>query len=227
MKRVLFAIFAHPDDESFGPSGTLTKLVRDGWDVHVICVTDGGNNDPTNKTTIIRKNELQAASDLMGVHSTRMIGFSDGTLCNQNYHEVALSIKSHILECLDQNAKTDAEISFMTFERHGLTGHLDHIAVSFVVTHLYTTMQDWASEVSCGWLKYFCLCNEQKAEDISYFVYSPRGYKEEDIDETVDVSDIIELKKRIIMSHSSQEDAKRMLSLGDHLLSREHFMHYK
>ena len=41
MKKVIFGIFAHPDDESFGPSGTLLKLRRSGYDLHLIVLTDG------------------------------------------------------------------------------------------------------------------------------------------------------------------------------------------
>ena len=44
----LLGIFAHPDDESFGPGGTLAKYVAEGIDVHVCIATDGaaGSCDP-------------------------------------------------------------------------------------------------------------------------------------------------------------------------------------
>ena len=227
MKRVLFAIYAHPDDESFGPSGTLALLAQAGWEVHIICVTDGSNNDTTLRTKNLREKELLAASALIGAASTTTLGFSDGCLCNQNYAAIASSIKSTIKQYLHQATEPPESVSFMTFERHGLTGHLDHIAVSMIVTHLYTSMPKWLPHHESGWLKYFCFCDEQKAEDRSYFVYSPRGYREEDVDETVSVHDVIELKKKIILTHASQKDAKKMIALGDHLLSREHFIHYK
>ena len=40
-KRSLLGIFAHPDDETFGPGGTLAKYAREGVDVHVAIATDG------------------------------------------------------------------------------------------------------------------------------------------------------------------------------------------
>ena len=40
-KPVLLGIFAHPDDESFGPGGTLARYAAEGAEVHVIIATDG------------------------------------------------------------------------------------------------------------------------------------------------------------------------------------------
>ncbi|MCB0024964.1 MAG: PIG-L family deacetylase, partial [Caldilinea sp.] len=40
-QRTLLGVFAHPDDESFGPGGTLARYAREGVDVHVIIATDG------------------------------------------------------------------------------------------------------------------------------------------------------------------------------------------
>ena len=39
--RTLLAVFAHPDDESFGPGGTLARYAAEGVDVWLVCGTDG------------------------------------------------------------------------------------------------------------------------------------------------------------------------------------------
>ena len=36
MKKIIFGIFAHPDDEAFGPSGTLLLETRSGTELHLI-----------------------------------------------------------------------------------------------------------------------------------------------------------------------------------------------
>lgn len=40
-QRVMLAVFAHPDDESFGPGATLAKYARAGVAVHYLCGTRG------------------------------------------------------------------------------------------------------------------------------------------------------------------------------------------
>ena len=40
-RRALLAVFAHPDDESFGPGGTLAKYAAEGVEVWLVCATDG------------------------------------------------------------------------------------------------------------------------------------------------------------------------------------------
>ena len=39
--RVLLAVLAHPDDESFGMGGTLALYASRGVDVHLVCATRG------------------------------------------------------------------------------------------------------------------------------------------------------------------------------------------
>ena len=46
--RTILAIFAHPDDESFGIGATLAKYAHEGAAVHYLCGTRGesGTVDP-------------------------------------------------------------------------------------------------------------------------------------------------------------------------------------
>ncbi|MRR30769.1 GlcNAc-PI de-N-acetylase, partial [bacterium] len=40
-KKVLLAVLAHPDDETFGMGGTLAYYSRHGVDVYLVCATRG------------------------------------------------------------------------------------------------------------------------------------------------------------------------------------------
>jgi LmbE family N-acetylglucosaminyl deacetylase len=73
-KRTLLAVFAHPDDESFGPGGTLARYAVEGMDVHLVCATNGkvgvmgkesmaGYCDPADR----RIAELRCAASQLGL----------------------------------------------------------------------------------------------------------------------------------------------------------------
>jgi LmbE family N-acetylglucosaminyl deacetylase len=73
MTRRLLGVFAHPDDESFGPAGTLAVHSAAGIDVHVAIMTDGAAGTPAagfpegEELARIRSRELQAAAAELGV----------------------------------------------------------------------------------------------------------------------------------------------------------------
>jgi len=87
MKRPsLVAIFAHPDDEAFGPAGTIAKYAQD-HEIYLICATRGeaGENfldDTTRSIGEIREQELRASAKLLGVKQVFLLDYEDGSLCN-------------------------------------------------------------------------------------------------------------------------------------------------
>jgi mycothiol S-conjugate amidase len=73
MKRTLLAVLAHPDDESFGPGGTLAKYAAEGVDVHICITTDGvagsveaGYEEATKDLVKVRAQELEQAVSILG-----------------------------------------------------------------------------------------------------------------------------------------------------------------
>ena len=73
MKKVLLAVLAHPDDESFGPGGTLAKYAAEGVDVHICITTDGaagsveaGFEEARNELVAVRAQELDRAISVLG-----------------------------------------------------------------------------------------------------------------------------------------------------------------
>jgi LmbE family N-acetylglucosaminyl deacetylase len=83
MKPTLLAVLAHPDDESFGIGGTLTRYAHEGVDVHIAIATDGvagsvaeGYEESLASLVEVRTKELTAAVDVLGGH-LHMLGFRD------------------------------------------------------------------------------------------------------------------------------------------------------
>ncbi|MBK3495705.1 bacillithiol biosynthesis deacetylase BshB2 [Viridibacillus sp. YIM B01967] len=87
-ERHVLVVFPHPDDEAFGVSGTISTYVNQGTPVTYACLTLGemGRNlgNPAFATReslpLVRKKELQAACDAMGVTDLRMMGLRDKTV---------------------------------------------------------------------------------------------------------------------------------------------------
>lgn len=85
--RVL-VVLPHPDDESFGVSGSLAKYVKNGSQVTYACLTLGqmarnmGSPLFANRITLpeIRKEELAQSCRAIGIQDLRMLGFHDKTI---------------------------------------------------------------------------------------------------------------------------------------------------
>lgn len=98
-KRVLLAVFAHPDDESFGPGGTLAKYAREGADVWLVCGTDGnaGTVDAAmlegyKSTSQLRAAELCCAAQTLGLAGIDWLAYRDSGMrgAPENEHPQSL-----------------------------------------------------------------------------------------------------------------------------------------
>lgn len=218
MKKILFGIFAHPDDEAFGPSATFLREVVAGAELHLICATageSGANPDGVADLGATRKKEWQAAAQAMGAVSATMLDFADGSLCNNTYHTLADSIEERIRQAC--SGDEPAELCLTTFNTDGLTGHLDHIAVSYITTHVFYRLK--AKPPACITIKelaYYCLSKNQAPEArLDYFVYWPAGHDTPYITRQVDVSELVAQKFAIMRLHKSQRaDCEAAISQG-------------
>ncbi len=227
MKRVTVGIFAHPDDESFGPSGTLLTMVRNGIEVHLLLITDGEAGTNTNNTPDLGKlrlDEWSRATELIGATSTAALHFPDGELSHSMHIAIGAALHAEMHRILENYAEP-IELSIMTFDLLGLTGHLDHIAAGYLATHqFYSLKYDTPANVTMGELWYFCLSQEQAPNKEWTDYYVPIGRDNDFINRVVDVSEVLERKVAVMDAHVSQAaDAATQKQLGTELLSREHF----
>jgi LmbE family N-acetylglucosaminyl deacetylase len=215
MKTIL-GIFAHPDDESFGPGGTLAKLAKDN-DVHIICVTggDAGQNhrESTTKTLEdIRNDELKNASKILGIKKRYCLKYKDGTLSNNLYHEIAAKIEEIV-----QKLKPD---TLITFEPKGVSGHIDHIAVCMVTTYVFKK-NPWIKT-----LMYYCIRDTRREKYLDdYFIYFPEGYPMSQIDKEVNIEKTFQQKIDAIKCHKSQKkDVDQIIKSLLKMPPREYFL---
>ena len=124
--HALLAVFAHPDDETFGPGPTLARYADAGLDVHLVCATGGeaakhraGHADP-GRLRRHREDELREACLVLGVHSLELLRERDGTLRPDDpagAAQVAAAIR---------RTRPNA---IVTFGPDGISGHSDHRAI--------------------------------------------------------------------------------------------------
>jgi LmbE family N-acetylglucosaminyl deacetylase len=215
-KKVV-CVFAHPDDEAFGPAGTIAYLSKKS-EVHLVCVTCGDSEKRFSLSGLdgeklrgIRENELKESASILGVKSITLLGFKDGALCNNNYHSVAEKIKLVL-----DDIKPD---TLLTFNTDGVSGHLDHIAVAMEVTYLFEKLKYVKN------LIYFVQDAEtKKIIKSKYFVYFPQGFKRNDVDWVHDVSEFYKTKISAMKAHKSQlKDYILFKSLFGKLMKTEMF----
>lgn len=208
--KPLVCVFAHPDDEAMGPGGTIAKFAKER-EVFLVCATSGNSLKEPNSGELarVREKELQDSARILGIKKVDFLGFNDGELNNNLYHQLANRITERV-----EDYQPD---TLLTFETTGVTGHLDHIAVALATSFVFQKL-DYIKK-----LLYYCQSKEQ-AESLAkaYFIFVPKGYSASEVDETIDISSVLEQKKQAIAVHRSQvEDVERNLNLLDKLAENQ------
>lgn len=140
MSKTLLAIFAHPDDESFGPGGTLAKYGAEGVAVHLICATRGeaGESDAADlgecdDLACRREQELRCAADILGLSEVHLLGYRDsgmaGSLANQHPRALTQANPDVLVEQVADLMRRLRPQVALTFDPFGGYGHPDHIAM--------------------------------------------------------------------------------------------------
>jgi LmbE family N-acetylglucosaminyl deacetylase len=126
----LMAVLAHPDDETLGFGGTLARYATEGVRTSVITATRGehgwsgpaGSHPGPDAVAELRRRELCAAAEALGVHALYPLAHEDGTLERVDPPSVAAEIAALI--------RREQPQVLLTFDPCGDYGHPDHIAVS-------------------------------------------------------------------------------------------------
>lgn len=209
-RNSIVAVFAHPDDEAFGPAGTIAKFSQT-HDVYVLCATRGEAGGNHKRLAEIRSSELLKSAKILGVRDVYFLGFVDGTLSNSLYH--------HLASKIEQKLKLFKPQTLITFEPRGISGHIDHIVVSMVTSYVFEKLPFVKT------LLQYCITQNLRRKVTSYFIYFPKGYKKSQIDLTVNVEDQWHLKVKAMMVHKSQgADAQRVLKMREGLPKEEYFL---
>lgn len=211
----LVCVFAHPDDEAFGPGGTIAKLSKK-FNIYLLCATKGDVGQKSSKVknrsklSTIRSNELRKSAKILGIKKVYFLGFKDGTLSNNFYHKLANKVQKKLKELKPE--------ILITYEPQGVSGHIDHITVSMVIMFVAQKLK-FVKEV---WQ--FCR-SDKFPKRLNYFIYFPPGYKRSEIDKVINTKDVWNTKVKAMMCHTSQTaDIERILKIQKGMPKEEYFL---
>lgn len=190
-RRVL-CVFAHPDDESFGPGGTIALWARQGTQVHLLCATRGenGHSPHPEETARIRTKELKKSAEILGIQSVEFLDFKDGHIGNSDLLKLEADITRRI--------RSFSPDVILTFNLNGVSGHLDHVAVASAVT------QSFKKTKIAKLLYYFTVPKAISRLNADYFIHFPDGPDPSEMDEIIDVSSVWDIRIRAMDQHQSQ-----------------------
>lgn len=137
--RRLLAVFAHPDDETFGTGGTLAHYARQGVEVYLICATRGEVGEaPADlkgfaSTAEMREDELRCAAGILGLKDVYFLGYRDsgmpGSADNAHPRALAAQPTEQVAREVARYMREIRPQVVITFDPIGGYRHPDHIAI--------------------------------------------------------------------------------------------------
>lgn len=217
-EKSVLAVFAHPDDESYRPGGTLAILARRGVRVQLLtatCGQAGSRGEPPlcapEELPTLRERELRCACAALGIAPPILLDYEDGRLAEADPETIVADILAVIADLRPQ--------VMLTFGPDGLSGHPDHIAIGKFTAEAYRR--------TAGVSALYTLAVPQSlatALDMHYIHALPDSA----ITLSVDVSEVWEMKLKAIHCHASQLHTspitREPLSRQHLFLGREHFV---
>ena len=234
LQKRLLAVFAHPDDETFGTGSTLARYVDEGVDIIVVCATQGeaGEMESGSSTTpetlgTVRVAELRAALNVLGVQSLVLLGYRDsgmaGSEDNNNPSALINVPVTEVVERLVRVIRKYRPDVVVTMDPSGGYGHPDHIRVAELTTQAFKAAGDL----------FFTSCNSEepwspsklyyhvfpRSQMVRWFKYIQETYPssdmaqldpntigvlDEDITTVLDVSHYVDARIQAAEQHRSQ-----------------------
>ena len=131
-RRVILGIFAHPDDESMGPGGSLAKYAAAGHRVAFVTATDGGAgrlfvDRPADNAALreMRRRETEEAARILGIGFLGFLGWQDGHLEQASILDIETALARII--------RSETPDVIVTFHGSGISHHPDHRVLALAV----------------------------------------------------------------------------------------------
>lgn len=224
--KVVLGVGAHPDDMDFTSSGTIAKMVEEGWDAYYLICTDGSRGSRLHHTTheelaITRRNEQKEASDILGLKDIFFLDYCDTQLmCDPSLKEqivrVIRKVKPSIVITMDPtfhfaaNSPWKRDVAFVNHTDHRAAG----LATMDAVFPLARDLLSFPEHTEEG-------LEPHKVDELWFTSF---GKKEH----IVDITGTFEKKVGALSAHKSQFDdlqklREEVVSHGHHFAAGEDF----
>jgi LmbE family N-acetylglucosaminyl deacetylase len=226
---ILF-ILAHPDDESFGYGGLMAWAHQRGLRVGLVCATRGEAgeiSDPSLGTAevlgAVRERELRTAMDIAGVEPVRLLSYRDsgmiGTIENDDPRSLIRAPRVALLADVVYQIRELKPATVITFGPDGVYGHPDHVRIGEIATEAVDVAgTDDLPFLGRSWqvsrLYHFAVATEDLIEArrqasglfgrVTEEQLAQWGIPRAEITHVFDVSEYVETKIRIMVSHATQ-----------------------
>ncbi len=219
--RTAVFFHAHPDDEAIATGGTMARLAADGHRVVLVVATRGENGEvddgylrPDEALWERRVVETHAAAEILGVARVEFLGYVDSGMMGTPENDVAGSFWQADVDeaagrlaaiCIEERADV-----LTAYDENGVYGHPDHVQVHRVglrAAELAGTPKAYMNTANAEHFRR----GMQKAVDAGVVVPDGPdvgemeiGVSEDRITTTIDVRDLVDVKRRAMAAHASQ-----------------------
>ncbi len=153
-RHTLMAVFAHPDDESFGIGGTLARYGADP-DVRVVlvCATLGEAGEiaapelaTAERLGQVREAELRCACRTLSIDALHLLGYRDsgmaGTPANLEPDALTMADFDEVVGKIVTLIRRERPNVLVTFDESGGYGHPDHVAIHYHAKEAFAAAAD-------------------------------------------------------------------------------------
>ena len=205
--RTVLGLFAHPDDETFGPGATLARLTREGHEVHLLASTRGeagtigrSASFGRRELAVLREKELLDACRVLGIQEPEILTLPDSGLARLE-EETLLRPFVRAIRAIRPDV-------LLSFHADGISGHSDHRTVTARALTAFEAAAELGLWPDLGPphapARFWAYCiPESKARRITgrQIHAVPDGA----VDAELDVSDYVAAKRAAVAAHASQK----------------------
>jgi LmbE family N-acetylglucosaminyl deacetylase len=218
VKKRILLLLAHPDDETFGPGGTVAKYAAEGADVYLATATRGemgmlGDPPVTDRAHLgeVRAAELLSAADILGIRKVSFLGFVDGQLADIP--------RERIVEKAVEQIRWTRPHVVIGFGPEGVSRHPDHKVMCSVALEAFDAAADpnrFPHQLVDGilpWAPCKLYQFEIAQEILDGWDVPLAGVPQAKLTTIVDTSGYVDRKIEAFHSHKTQtKDSSRILS---------------